>query len=79
MVKVLREAGFRVVIYLDDHMPGHVHIYGDGEAKINLAGAGGAPQLVWAASMTAGEIRKAMRLISAHQTILLKKWSEIHG
>jgi hypothetical protein len=29
--------------------------------------------------MTAGEIRKAMRLISAHQTILLKKWSEIHG
>ena len=36
MVTVLREAGMRFVIYTDDHEPAHTHIYGDGEARINI-------------------------------------------
>ncbi len=36
MVTVLRADGLRVVIYTNDHLPAHVHVYGDGEAKIGL-------------------------------------------
>lgn len=38
MVTVHREGGFRVVIFTDDHEPAHVHVYGDGTAKIALVG-----------------------------------------
>jgi hypothetical protein len=35
----------RIVIYLNDHDPAHVHVFGDGEASISLVGHG-APALV---------------------------------
>jgi hypothetical protein len=31
---------------LDDHEPAHVHVFGDGQAKINLLGNDGKPELV---------------------------------
>ncbi|WP_244475818.1 DUF4160 domain-containing protein [Methylobacterium sp. Leaf93] len=37
MVTVLRSGGLRVIIFVDDHEPAHVHVFGDGHAKINLA------------------------------------------
>ena len=36
MVTVFRAHGLRVVIFVNDHKPAHVHVFGDGEAKINL-------------------------------------------
>jgi hypothetical protein len=64
MVTVPRADGLRVVIYVNDHQPAHVHVFCDGEAKINLLGASalGIPELVWAESMTRGEVRRAMGL-----------------
>ena len=47
MVTVFRAQGLRVIIFVDDHQPAHVHVFGDGHAKINLRGADGAPELVW--------------------------------
>ncbi|HTW71301.1 MAG TPA: DUF4160 domain-containing protein [Acetobacteraceae bacterium] len=43
MVTVLRAHGLRVVIFANDHLPAHVHVFGDGEAKIDLCGADGVP------------------------------------
>jgi hypothetical protein len=43
MITVHRAAGFSVVIFTNDHEPAHVHVFKDGEAKINLAGPGDAP------------------------------------
>ena len=79
MVTVLRAEGLRVVIYVNDHMPAHVHVFGDGEAKINLIGAEGAPELVWAQDMTRAGVRRAMRVVSEQQAVLLRRWEEIHG
>lgn len=42
MVTVHRAHGMTVVIFLNDHEPAHVHVFGDGHAKINLAGRDGA-------------------------------------
>jgi hypothetical protein len=79
MVTVLRAHGLRVVIFANDHEPAHVHVIGEGEAKINLLGASGAPELVWADGMNRGDLRRAMRLVLEQQAFLLARWEEIHG
>lgn len=79
MVTVHREAGFRFIIFTDDHEPAHVHVFGDGQAKINLAGPGGEPELVSATGMKAGDLRKAMRIVAEQQASLLEQWKAYHG
>lgn len=79
MVTVLRADGLRVVIYVNDHLPAHVHVFGDGEAKINLTGAEGAPDLVWAENMTRAEVRRSMRVVAEQLTLLLRRWEDTHG
>jgi hypothetical protein len=36
MVTVSRQYGMRFVIYTADHEPPHVHVVGDGEARIDI-------------------------------------------
>lgn len=79
MVTVLRADGLRVVIYANDHAPAHVHVFGNGEAKIDLAGPGGQPRLVWAEGATRAEVRRAVRLVAGQREFLLRRWREIHG
>jgi len=79
MVTVLRAHGLRIVIFVDDHRPAHVHVFGDGEAKINLSGADGAPALIWADGMSRAELRRAMRIVVEQQAFLRKRWEDIHG
>jgi Domain of unknown function (DUF4160) len=79
MVTVFRAEGLRVVIFVNDHHPAHVHVFGDGQAKINLTGTGGTPELVWADGMTRGEVRHAMRVVDEARTMLLARWESIHG
>lgn len=79
MISVLRSGSFRVVIYANDHEPAHVHVFGDGEVKINLAGSNGHAELVWAKGMSRGDIRDAYALVQRNRTMLLARWMEIHG
>lgn len=79
MVTVHREAGFRVVIFTDDHEPAHVHVYGDGAANIILIGADGQPKLVSADGMKRGDVRKAMRIVTGQRDFLMECWRKIHG
>lgn len=76
---MLRVHGLRVVIFANDHPPAHVHVIGDGEAKINLRGANGAPELIWADGMHRGDLRRAVRLVIEQQALLLARWEDIHG
>lgn len=78
MVTIYRANGFRVVIFVDDHEPAHVHVFGDGEAKVNLR-PDQEPELVYAVNMTSSEVRKALRLVREQRTVLLLRWIEIHG
>ncbi len=69
----------RFVIFTDDHEPAHVHVFGDGTAKINLASEAGAPELVHSDGMKAGDLLKVMRIVAAQQAYLLERWRELHG
>lgn len=73
MVTLFRAHGLRVIIFVDDHQPAHVHVFGDGQAKIDLLGSGGAAELVWADGMTKGEVRRAMRIVVEQQALLLSR------
>lgn len=77
MVTVHREDGLRFVIYTDDHEPAHVHVVGDGTAKIDIAG--GVPVLVRANGMKGGDLRRAMRIAGEQRDTFLARWSELHG
>lgn len=79
MVTIHRAHGLRIVIYTDDHEPAHVHVFGDGHAKINLTGAGGGPELVWAEDMKRNEVRRAMQIVTEQRAVFLARWREIHG
>jgi len=79
MVTVFRAHGLRVVIYPDDHEPAHVHVYGDGEAKVQLNGQDGAPQLVFAVGMNRGDLRRVLRVVAEQQDFLLACWRSFHG
>ena len=61
MVAVHRAYGYRFVIYTLDHEPAHVHVTGPGQAKINLLGPGGAPELVWRGQDTKAHIMPLSR------------------
>lgn len=79
MVTVHREAGLRFVIFTDDHEPAHVHVVGDGVAKINLVGPDGSPELVSNDGLKTGDLRKAMRIVTEQQARMLERWKDHHG
>ncbi len=79
MVTVFRAYGLHIVIFTDDHLPAHVHVFGDGQAKIDLLRPGGVPVLLWSENMTKTEVRRAMRTVTEQQTLLLQRWESIHG
>lgn len=76
---MLRSGGLRVVIYIDDHEPAHVHLVGDGEAKIDLGVVGGEPLLVWSRGFSAADLRRGWRLVRDHRDELMARWEDIHG
>ena len=79
MVTVHRARGLSFVVFTDDHEPAHVHVFGDGQAKINLIGAEGVPTLVWVDGMKRGDVRRAMKIVVERRDHLLARWREIHG
>lgn len=79
MVTIIRGYGLRVVIFLNDHLPAHVHVIGKGEAKINLVGRLGRPELVWADRMSKSDVRLAMELVTDNRDRLMRKWELFHG
>lgn len=47
MPTIITKNGFRIVIYPDDHLPPHVHVFkSDQEVKINLGSFNLAPSII---------------------------------
>ena len=77
MPEIFREQGFKVVIYFDDHVPAHVHIFkGSAQLRVQIKDAS---LLAVKGDISSKEIKKALKLVKANQAMLLKIWDEIHG
>lgn len=80
MVTVHREAGFRVVIFKDDHEPAHVHVYyGGAEVKIALGKGEEEPEGIRSYGMRTTDVRKALKVVARQQEKLRQRWKDIHG
>lgn len=79
MIVVLRAHGLRFYIFVNDHDPPHVHVRGDGQAKIDISGRQGKPEIVWGVGLSHADKRHALQAVRDAQPELLKQWSRIHG
>jgi hypothetical protein len=78
MIVVLRAHGLRFFIFVDDHEPPHVHVRGDGQAKIIIVGRHGRPEIAWSIGMNHSDKRRALQAIEDAQAELLEQWRRIH-
>ena len=79
MVVVHRAHGYRFVIYTNDHQRAHVHITGPGQAKINLLGPDGAPELVSSIGIKRSDMRRLFAEVVERRDEFLRAWERIHG
>lgn len=79
MVVIHRAHGFRFVIYTADHDPAHIHITGPGQAKVNLTGPDGRPEVVSSAGIKQSDMRRLIAEVGERRNEFLKEWERIHG
>lgn len=76
MPTVLRQEGYDVMVYTNDHAPAHVHVWkSGGEVIIGLDPV----EVVRVEGMKKREASKAVGIVEAHRDFLLERWREIHG
>ncbi|MDR6817155.1 hypothetical protein J2X76_002328 [Neorhizobium sp. 2083] len=75
MVTVLRQHGLRFVIYTADHEPPHVHVYGDGEARIDIETL----KILTQGGMSDRDVRRAAEIIEANRQLFRETWRKYHG
>jgi len=75
MITLLRQHGMRFVIYTADHEPAHVHVYGAGEARVDIVSL----TVLTQGGMSDRDVRRAVAVIEANQQLLLAAWRKYHG
>lgn len=75
MITLLRIAGLRFVIYTNDHEPAHLHVYGDGEARISIVDVA----VISNRGMSKRDLLRALNIVLEHREMFLERWHEIHG
>ncbi|MGP8250913.1 MAG: DUF4160 domain-containing protein [Terracidiphilus sp.] len=80
MPTVLRIGALRVVVYLNDHRPAHVHVIGQGnESVFELNQPQGSVTLRENYGFTRRTITAIERALIANLGLLLAEWEKIHG
>jgi hypothetical protein len=80
MPTVLRFGKLRVVIYLNDHRPAHVHVIGRGsEAVFNLNCPAGPAELRENYGFSRRELSHIQTVLAEHLEELCRAWEVIHG
>ena len=58
---------------------GHIHIPGTGQAKVNLFGSDGKPELVSVVGIKQSDMRRLMSEVAVRRDEFLQEWERIHG
>jgi hypothetical protein len=75
MVTILCQHGMRFVIYTADHEPAHVHVIGDGEARIDIIDL----KVITQGGMSDRDVRRAMTVVEENRQLLLDTGRHYHG
>lgn len=76
MPTVHREGGLRFTIFTDDHPPAHIHVRGQGSAKIAIFPT---VEVVWNRGLSVTDIKSALLIVRREQAKLLEAWRRYHG
>ncbi len=81
MPVIVREGGWRILIYLNDHAPPHVHVCRAGGVRIKvlLPVAGQQTRVAKTTNADPRQAFMASRLVSAHADVLIAAWERFHG
>ncbi len=80
MPTIVRFAGFRVVIYPNDHRPDHVHVIGKGvEAVFEVNCPNGEIDLRENYGASRTDVSRVRRQLKKFQREICEAWQEIHG
>lgn len=82
MPTVLRQDGFRIIIYTPsrEHGPPHVHVWkAGGEVIIELARPGRSQVIRAVAGVRPSDIAKAFRIVEDNSDFLHRNWRTYHG
>jgi hypothetical protein len=80
MPTVFRFDGLRVVIYLNDHRPAHVHVIGRGcESVFKLNCWAGPAELRENYGFSKRDLAHIQAVLTEHLQELCREWEEIHG
>lgn len=69
------EGSYRFTIPVDDHEPSHVHVVGDGAAKINITDL----SVIWSVGFNKRDMQKIHKIVNANKDQFAKEWELIHG
>jgi len=76
MPTIIRQDGFEVMIFTNDHRPAHVHVFrAEEEVVLTLVPVGIREDL----RMSKRNVRKAIAIVSNNLGLLLRAWREIHS
>jgi K+/H+ antiporter YhaU regulatory subunit KhtT len=76
MPKVHEEAGCKFYIFVNDHVPPHVHVEtGSGVIVLNIADS----SLRRTTGAKISDVRKAQQIVTENRGKLQKAWDDIHG
>jgi hypothetical protein len=80
MPTILRVGGLRVVVYPNDHAPGHVHVIGAGcEAVFELHCPEGPVALRESVGFTTSKLQRIVDQLASSLALLCAAWEKIHG
>ena len=80
MPTVMLFDGFSVVVYPNDHIPAHVHVWGSGnEAVFNLNCPGGPVNLRENYGFSRSQIARIRKSLDASVARICQEWRRIHG
>jgi hypothetical protein len=65
----------RFVVYTADHEPPHAHVFGDGEARIDIVSL----SVITQGGMSDRDVRRAVDVIEANRQLFLDTWRKYHG
>lgn len=68
------------MIYLNDHLPAHVHLFkAEAEVIINLGNEATPPQVRENIGMSRRDERAALVIVGEQQAVFWSEWRQIHG
>jgi hypothetical protein len=70
---------FRVILFVHDHPPPHVHVVDDAYAKVAIGRVAGDVRLTDVRNIAPRIIRAIVKEISVRRSTICDAWSSIHG